>query len=155
MDVKSTISKASELIKSRSFEQAIPLLKDLISTDTDNELALGMLASVYAEIQMNDKAMELYERILAINPANPLARFQLGLLNYNNNQFDQAIEIWTPALSDEKNFMAQYFTGLAYLQIQQPKHARPLLEMAQQYMPTDNPLYSSLNDLLADKQTLH
>ena len=155
MDVKSTISQASELIKSRSFEQAIPLLKDLISTDTNNELALGMLASIYAEIQMKDKAMGLYERILAINPANPLARFQLGLLNFNNNQFDQAIKIWTPALSDEKNFMTQYFTGLAYLQIQQPTQARPLLEMAQQHMPTDNPLYNSLNDLLADKQTLH
>ena len=155
MDVKSTISQASELIKSRSFEQAIPLLKDLISTDTNNELALGMLASIYAEIQMKDKAMGLYERILAINPANPLARFQLGLLNFNNNQFDQAIKIWSPALSDEKNFMTQYFTGLAYLQIQQPAQARPLLEMAQQHMPTDNPLYNSLNDLLADKQTLH
>lgn len=155
MDVKSSISKASQLIKSHSYDEAIPLLKDLLKTEGNNELVLGMLASVYAEIQMTDKAIALYERILSINPDNPLARFQLGLQYFNNEQFDQAIETWTPSLQDEQNFMAHYFTGLAYLQKQQPDQARPLLEKAQQHMPDDNPLYSSLTNMLSEMRSLH
>lgn len=155
MDLKSTVAKASELIKARRFDEAIPFLKDLIKTNPDNELALGMLASIYAEIQMQDKAIALYEHILSINPDNSLACFQLGLILFNSQQFDKAIKIWEPALADAKNFMVHYFSGLAYLQQKQPAQAKKLLEKAQQHMPTDHHLKNNLNDLLVDRTLLN
>lgn len=155
MDVKSTISKASELIKARSFEQAIPLLKDLISTDTDNELALGMLASIYAEIDMQEKARSLYSRILELNPANPLARFQLGLNYFNANQIKEALEIWEPGLADKTDFMTKYFTALAYIQLKQYEKAKGFLVQTEKIMPKDHPLYSELTKLTGTEVQLH
>ena len=155
MDAKTTIAKVSGLIKSNNFDEAIPLLQELLKTDTKNELAMGLLASVYAEIQMNDKAIGLYQKMLSINPNNPLARFQLGMIHYTNKHFDEAIEIWLASLTDEKNFMLHYYTGLAYLQKQQPENAKPMLEKAKQYMPNNHALYNSLIDLLTDKQNIH
>lgn len=155
MDVKSTISQASELIKSRSFDQAIPLLKDLISTDTDNELALGMLASIYAEIDMPEKARSLYSRILELNPANPLARFQLGLNYFNANQINEALEIWEPGLTDKTDFMIKYFTGLAYIQLKEYVKAKSILEQAEQIMPKNHPLYGELKQLTDTEVQLH
>ena len=155
MDAKTTIAKVSGLIKSNQFDEAIPLLQELLKTDTKNELAMGLLASVYAEIQMNDKAIALYQKMLTINPNNPLARFQLGMIHFSNNQFDEAIDIWLASLTDEKNFMLHYYAGLAYLEKQQPGNARPMFEKAKQYMPTNHALYPNLMGLLADKQNIH
>ena len=151
MDAKKTIAKVTGLIKSNSFDEAITLLQELLKTDTKNELALGLLASVYAEIKMNDKAINLYKKILTVNPNNPLARYQLGMIHFTDNQFDEAIDIWLASVTDEKNYMLHYYTGLAYMQKKQVENAKPMFEKAKQYMPTDHPLYQSLTELIADK----
>lgn len=155
MDAKKTIAKVTDLIKNTQYDQAITLLKELLSTDTKNELAIGLLASVYAEIQMDDKAIELYQQMLDINPNNPLARFQLGMIYFNKNQYDDAINIWLASVVDDKNFMLHYYTGLAYLQKNQAENAQPMLAKARQYMPENHPLFKNLNDLVSNRQNIH
>lgn len=155
MDAKKIIAKVTGLMKSNNFDEAIPLLQDLLKSEPQHELALGLLASIYAEIQMTDKAIDLYQQLLSINPNNPLARLQLGMLFYANNQFDEAIEIWLASLTDEKNFVLHYYTGMAYLQKQQPEHASAMFEKARHYMPDTHALYPDLMLQMSDKQNLH
>lgn len=155
MDVKKTISQITGLIKTNEYDEAITLLKKIIETDSRNELALGLLASVYAEINMDNKSIELYQKILKINPNNPLARYHLGMIHFANNQFDEAIDIWLASVTDEKNFVLHYYLGLAYMQKQQEENARPMFEKAKQYMPDNHPLYKDLIESLGNQHNIH
>lgn len=155
MEAKTAISKASNYIKSREFDLAIPLLKKLVETEKDNELVLGMLASVYAEIGMKDKAEDLYTQVLAINPENPLARFHLGLLHFTSDQYDEALAVWEPGLHNHSDFMLHYYCGLVYLQNNKTDKAKALLLQAEKFMPNSHPLFSTLRDTLANMGVLH
>ena len=107
-----------------------------------------MLAGIYAEIKMTDRAMEYYRRVLAINPANPLARFQLGLLQLSTRQPQEALDTWGASLKDPDEFMAHFHSGMALIQLQRLEEARSFLEQTAQRMPKDHWLYSQLKHLL-------
>lgn len=155
MEAKTAISKAADYIKSREFDQAIPILKKLVETEKENELVLGMLASVYAEIDMKDKAEDLYKRVLTINPENPLARFHLGLLHFTSHQYDKALAVWETGLHNHSDFMLHYYCGLAYLQNNKADKAQKLFLQAEKFMPNSHPLFSTLRDMLANMGVLH
>jgi cytochrome c-type biogenesis protein CcmH/NrfG len=55
-------------------------LKELLAADPDHEIANGMLAGIYAQLNMTQRAVEYFHRVLAINPQNALARVQLEAL---------------------------------------------------------------------------
>ena len=124
------------------------LLSDFLEANPKNEIATGMLASVYAEIKMFDKALELYSKILDVNPGNILARFHLGLIHFNNTEFKEAIGAWEPAISDPSDFMVKYFTGLAFLNVKELNKGISLLIEASELMPSDHPLHEQLSKQL-------
>lgn len=130
------------------FESAIVHLKRLLAADPRQEIALGMLAGIYAELKMADRAADLYRQVLAVNPRNPLARFQLGLLQFTEGRPREAVDTLHPALVDESDFLAHLYSGLALRQLGLTGEARPLLEVAAQRMPVDHALYPKLRELL-------
>ena len=67
-------------------------LKEILSVEPDHEIANGMLAGIYAELKMPERATACYERVLAMNPQNVLARFQLGLLQLSGGRRQEAVE---------------------------------------------------------------
>jgi len=143
-----TISDAAALIKTRQFEQAMNLLKTFLQHEPDHELATGMLASIYAEIDMPEKALELYGHVLEINSANILARFHLGLIHFNLGDYAKAIEIWKPAADEPTDFMLKYYLGLAYLKTNELRAGIHSLAAARELMPEEHPLYGELTHQL-------
>lgn len=125
-------------------------LKDLLAVHPRDEIALGMLAGIYAELKMPARAEALYREVLTVNPSNPLARFQLGLLQLAEKRPRAALEILRPALADESDFLAHFHSGLALRQLGQAGEARRLLEVAAQRMPADHILQPQLCRLLAE-----
>jgi len=79
-DVRDALSLAAASAKRGDFEAAIVHLKEVLRAAPDHEIANGMLAGLYAELKMPERATACYERVLATNPHNVLALFQLGLL---------------------------------------------------------------------------
>lgn len=150
-----TISNAAALIKTRQFEQAMQELKTFLQHQPDHEIATGMLASIYAEIDMPQKALELYARVLEINPGNILARFHLGLIHFGSGDFLQAIDTWKPALSDPDDFMIKYHAGLAYLKISELSTSIQLLTAARELMPEDHPIYEEVTRQLEAARKLN
>lgn len=71
---------AAAAAKQGDLESAIVHLKELLAADPRHEIALGLLAGIYAQLKMSDRAVALYRQVLEINPGNPLARLQLSLL---------------------------------------------------------------------------
>jgi predicted Zn-dependent protease len=80
LDVREALSRAAASAKSEDFAGAIAHLKELLAVEPDHEIANGMLAGIYAQIGMPERATEHFQRVLAINPQNPLARLQLEQL---------------------------------------------------------------------------
>lgn len=72
---------AGACAKEQKFAQAIVYLKDFLAHHPQHEVAAGMLAAIYAEIGLSTRAVHYYNKVLAINPNNPLARAQLQLLS--------------------------------------------------------------------------
>lgn len=59
-----------------------------------------------------DKAMEIYDDILKVNPNRIDILLQLTLLNYNKSDFDKAEEISNRIMKiDSKNFLAEFNLG--------------------------------------------
>ena len=67
-------------------------LKDVLRVEPDHEIANGMLGGIYAELKMPERATACYEQVLASNPRNVLARFQLGLLQLSGGRRQEAAE---------------------------------------------------------------
>jgi tetratricopeptide (TPR) repeat protein len=137
-----------EAVKQGQFDRAIGGLKQFLTDWPDHEVALGLLASTYFQIGMPEAARERYERLLENNPANALARFQLGLILLDSDPA-RSLELWQPLLAVENEFMAHFHSALARIRLGDPVAARPLLEQAARHMPPGHPLHAQLLQLRA------
>ena len=148
IDVREALGLAAACAKRGELEAAIKHLKEVLGAAPDHEIANGMLGGVYAELKMPERATACYERVLATNPRNVLARFQLGLLQLNGGRPQEALDTLRPNLSDNTEFLAHFYSGLALLDLRKPAEARALLQQAAQRMPPDHQLYPQLQGLL-------
>ena len=147
-DVLQALSLAAACAKRGELEGAIVHMKEVLGAVPDHEIANGMLAGIYAELKMPERATARYERVLVANPRNVLARFQLGLLQLTGGRPQEALETLAPNLSDNTEFLAHFYSALALLELGKPGEARVLLQQAAQRMPADHPLYPQLQGLL-------
>ena len=120
----------------------------VLALDPRNEIAIGMLAGIYVQLNLRDRARACLRQVLEINPKNTLARHQLGLLQLEAGEPQAAIDTWAPSL-DNEDFVAHFHTAVALLELKKPSEARPLLEHCAPRMPRDHQLYPRLQELLA------
>jgi predicted Zn-dependent protease len=142
------LGRAAACARRRDLEGAMGHLKELLRVEPDNELANGMLAGIYAELKMPERATACYERVLGINPANVLARFQLGLLQLTHGKPREAAATLQPNLSDKSEFLSHFYSGVALLELQQTDAARALLEHVEHRMPKTHDLWPQLQTML-------
>jgi tetratricopeptide (TPR) repeat protein len=88
--------------------------------------------------------------VLAINPDNSLARFQLGLALLTLDQPQEAITTWKPMLANTSDYLAHFYSALALFQVGRPSEAKPLLSTAATRMPKNHEAYPNLLELLSD-----
>jgi len=146
-DVREPLTRAVEAARHKDFGAALGHLKSLLATDPRNVVALGMLAGIYAEIKMADRAESCYLEVLEIDPTNILARYQLGLLKLQTGRAREAIDAWEPSLRDPADYLAHFHSALAYAALGENTRARELLDQAARYMPATHALCAPLRDL--------
>ena len=142
------LQQATTAMREERYEDALINLKLILNDRPHDEIALGMLASAYAELGMKNQARDRFDQILSFNPENPLARYQRGLLDFEDKQFQSALEIWQPMLDDPGDFMGHFHSALALMQLLQPEAAKPLLTTAMDRMPVNHPLQPETARLL-------
>lgn len=139
---------ATDLVKRERYDEAIATLKALLADEPDNELALGMLGGVYLQIRLPLRAISCFDDVLARNGSNLLARFQKGVAHGALGDTDAALAAWEPLLADQNEFMARFHSAAIYVERQEFKRAKPLLEQAKYTMPRAHPLYGKLMELV-------
>jgi predicted Zn-dependent protease len=147
-DVRQALSRAAACAKQGDLEAAMAHLKELLAAEPDNELGNGMLAGIYAQLNMPERATTCFEKVLTVNPRNVLARFQLGLLQLNSGKPGEAVATFRPNLADDREFLAHFYSAVALLELQEVDQARVLLEHVERHMPRNHNLYPQLQNLL-------
>ena len=148
--IEPRLAVAAGLVKQEAFEQAVPLLEELVRDAPESELTLGLLAAACAQTGRHDRAIEGFREVLGINPDNALARFQLGLTQLLLGELEEALATWAPMLELEGEFMARFHSALALEELGSAGAARPLLERAAEHMPEWHPLHPELKRRLAE-----
>ncbi|BCE02740.1 tetratricopeptide repeat protein [Marinicellulosiphila megalodicopiae] len=145
-DFKQTIKIAMNELSTEQFESALNTLKNIENENIakNNEIFLGLLSSVYSSLQLFDTAREYLEKILMINADNHLARFQIGMTHFQQNNLDQAKQYWLPILSYEKDFTTHfYFSFIEEAQGNKSK-ALELIQIAKQRCEPNHPIYQQI-----------
>ncbi len=79
-----------EIRYSENNEKELIENKNRLLTNPDDTDALQNLASIYHALKENEKAIEIYERLVELKPENHEFRAFLGYLYYENEQLDKA-----------------------------------------------------------------
>jgi Flp pilus assembly protein TadD len=87
---------AIEAMQKNQHGDAIAYLKQAVEKSQTNHNALYLLAAEHAQIGLTDRAIEEFNRALAIKPSLVPARFQLGLLMLCNARVQEALSVLEP-----------------------------------------------------------
>jgi tetratricopeptide (TPR) repeat protein len=95
---------------------ALYYLKEAILRPDATAPVRFLLASLYAQLNLFDKAIPEMEAALALDPTMGVARFQLGLMQLTSGNTVRAMEILLP-LSDygPTHYLAHFGAGLRLL----------------------------------------
>jgi len=80
------------------FEESIPLLLEQAHTVQPDAMSWFQLAAAYASLSRWPEAIAAYEKVLALDPDNAVAMFDLGGTHWNSGDTAAAAEIWTAAI---------------------------------------------------------
>jgi Flp pilus assembly protein TadD len=96
LDDDELLHLAIEASRERRHGDAIAYLKQAVERSAGNYRAVYLLAAQYAQIGLNDRAIDGFRKALEIEPKLAPARFQLGLLLLVNGRADEALAAWQP-----------------------------------------------------------
>jgi tetratricopeptide (TPR) repeat protein len=146
--IRETLGLAATSAKQGDLEAAMGHARKVLSLDPGNEIGLGLLAGIYMQLNLRDRAESCLREVLSAHPRNVLARYQLGLMQFEAGQLQAALDTWAPALEDDEEFMCHFHSALALLQLKKPQPARALLEHCAPRIPRNHELYPRLQELL-------
>ncbi|PRC93923.1 tetratricopeptide repeat protein [Solimicrobium silvestre] len=112
-------------------EIAVNILNELLHRDPYHARARHLLGAEYAQAGNIDNALLELFTALELNPAMPLARFQLGLLLLTCARVDDAVNVWMPLdqLGNE-HVLNRFRVGMLQMVQGNFEHARQLLATA-------------------------
>lgn len=129
-----------------------------LASQPSNPEAYAHLGFLEARQQHYSKAIPLYRKALALNPAMPGLRLNLGLALFKAGELKQAIQIFDPLVKSEPPSSAEAhrlttLMGLAYYGLQEYAAAVPYLKEATASDPQNLPFRLVLaHSCLASKQ---
>ena len=148
-DREELIALAKEDLSKQQVEGALAKLKAAEKLSDNVDEATGLLAKIYAQIKLFDRAKALFSKYLEHHPQAINERFQLGMVNLDNNDPQTAIAIWEPLLlEDNTHPPALYYSAVALLELNQAVKARRHLEVLLQTAASDNLYFNRAKELL-------
>jgi len=109
--------------------------------------AVFLLSQIYASKGDLANATIAAQVATQLNPKNPLLYFQLGLLNYNNKNFEASREAFAAAVNLQSDYSnAKYFLGLSYARLNKMSDAITQF----QELATSNPDNQEVATILAN-----
>jgi len=129
---------------------ALACLKLCIAKAPDHARAHWALAAEYAALRMPERATTHFARAVELDPAQPVARFQYGLLRLTSGDTAGAESIWAPldALSEEDP-VRRFKRGLLHMVRDQFHEALALIQAASDDPAVDPALRNDMQMIIA------
>lgn len=123
-NIQEIINRAKKLKNEEKFEEAIELLENLYQQDPQSELIKKNLIDVLFSYggYLNDefvveyeKAVDIFKKILEIDPKNYIVLYNLGIAYFNLGQIENALEAYNNAIILKPDYKHCYYNiGLIY-----------------------------------------
>lgn len=114
----SLYNKAAEALENKRYDQAISLLREVVTNDPADFPAWSELGTAYFIRKDYAEAEKAYSQAISQKPDYDVALISLGRLRIAQKNFDGAISPLTEAVKVQPtSAQANYFLGEAYLQI--------------------------------------
>jgi tetratricopeptide (TPR) repeat protein len=94
LDAEEQLHLGLHAIKENNPQAAIEHFKECLINYPDHPKATYLLGAIYAQIGMYERAKDLLQKAIAINPSEFTGRFQLGLLHLTSGDVELAKTVW-------------------------------------------------------------
>jgi len=92
------------LSKQKKFNEAIALIRQLRKVEPDNLQLLLTEAFIYNDLEQPEKFVELMKEATEKDPTNPDLYFNIGIVNYNDKNIEQAEKYFAKALAIKADY---------------------------------------------------
>lgn len=123
-NIEELILKAKELTNQERFEEALEILEKVFADKPDSEEAkMSLLETLFTYGgYLNDeytlqyeKAKNMFNRIIEIDPTNYRAHYNLGIANFNLDEIEKAKECYEEAIRIKPDYKHCFYNiGLVY-----------------------------------------
>jgi Tfp pilus assembly protein PilF len=97
-----TMSQVKNLVNAGDFNGAEEKLKKLIAESPDEILYKGILAEIYRSQGKNDKAIEIYSKLISMDPSDPQTQMSIGDFLLETNNYNELFTVLnTISLNDK------------------------------------------------------
>jgi len=137
-------------IEKGDIENALLKLKTILADKKPPVEANAMAARLYAQLGLFDRAKDLFEKYIKVNPDAIVENFQLGMAHFDAGDVDAALKIWDVVVkTDPVNPPALFYRGLALTQQHQYSDAKQSLDTLLKTAPADNLYFGRAKELLS------
>jgi len=137
----------------KNYTEAKSFISKAIEVKGNYTEAVYLLAQIQLAEGNTDEAIRSVEIVTQVNPYDPNAFFELGLLTYNTKKYKQAAEALTKAVELNPQYAnARYFLGLTLVEQKKNKEALEQFEVIRQTNPDNQLLLAIISNLQAGKK---
>ena len=112
----------------RQSENALAMARWVLESEPYSEDAHQIAADVYTLNEQHDRAIEHWQRLVALNSNNHVAENNLGVAQMKVGQINQAIRTFENVIRDEPgNSQAHYYLAISFIQKNEPEIAADML----------------------------
>jgi len=145
-DPKQKISIANQLyeamvdVESGNYEQAIPILEEVLKQEPHALIAHLLLGRCYFSLKQYQKAIQPLQKVIEAAPENSLARYQLGCALVKTGQWSQAAPQFEAAVSQmNSSGMMHFYLALVYQKTARDDEALSEFKSALRWDPENFP----------------
>jgi len=136
--VKADYNLALTLVRMKRIDEAVTILKRLLTSDQKNTTLLAALGWAYHQQGKDKEALDQYEAVLALSPADQNALYNSGIILWKLKRQDEALERFRKDLAatpDDTD--ALFAAGSLLLSLDQPKDSADMLSRYVEKKPDD------------------
>src|SRR5690349_18530449 len=154
LDVEESLALARQQVQRGDFERALAKLKPLVALAQPPADSLALMARVYAQLGLMERAQGAFRRYLESHPGAAHETFELGATYFDQGNDAKALEYWNQALAIAPTHPpALFFSAAALSRSGKSADARRHPEVLFNSAPADNLYVERARDLLKTLET--
>ncbi|HEV7318848.1 MAG TPA: tetratricopeptide repeat protein [Ensifer sp.] len=145
------VQQAMAASQSGDSVRALELLHQASSAQPDSGIPHFLMGSEYASLSQFEQAELAFSNAVLLSPNMPVARYQLGLLQYSSGRAPAALVTWQPLLAlGDASPLPHWVKGFAALAQDQFDTAKACFEEGVRLNTDNPPMSSDINKIIAE-----